>query len=142
MKLQLVRINQDGSFPMTELQIVPEVFDVAKSAFILYQTVGYTIPWIYFFAVIDKQIIGFCGFRGKAKRNRLKLDFATFANFTGKGYSQLMVQELMRIKHYYDPEDKFSVSPYKALIANNVRSISLNAQLLLGDNRLNGNITS
>ncbi|MCB0279204.1 MAG: GNAT family N-acetyltransferase [Calditrichaeota bacterium] len=104
--MKLIQIAADGSFNSHGLTLCSEVEEVSKANREFYSRIGYHFPWIGYFAVIDDQVVGTCGFKGKAENGKIELAYYTFKQFEGNGYAKLMLNELIRIKKEADQTDQ------------------------------------
>ncbi len=61
-----------------------------------YLKVGYSTPWIGYFAVENGQYIGTCAFKGKPEDNRVEIAYFTFPEHEGKGFATRCAENLSR----------------------------------------------
>lgn len=67
-----------------------------------YLKVGYSIPWIGYFAVENGQYIGTCAFKGKPEDNRVEIAYFTFPEHEGKGFATQMCRKLVLMARKHD----------------------------------------
>lgn len=69
-----------------------------------YQKVGFTKPWIGYFASIDgSEIVGCGGFKGKPREGKIEIAYGTFQNFEGQGIGTEICRQLVLISLKTDP---------------------------------------
>ncbi len=61
-----------------------------------YKKVGYTKPWIGYFATVDgTEIVGCGGYKGKPRDGKIEIAYGTFKNFEGQGIGTEICRQLV-----------------------------------------------
>jgi RimJ/RimL family protein N-acetyltransferase len=69
-----------------------------------YQMVGYSLPWIGYFATIDgKQMVGAGGFKGRPMQNKVEIAYTIFKQHEGKGLGAALCKMLVLLAKKTDP---------------------------------------
>ena len=63
----------------------------------LYDRVGYVEPWIGYFAEINNEIVGSCGFKYPPKQNKIEITYGTFEKFRQKGIATEICRKLIAL---------------------------------------------
>ena len=76
--------------------------EYSKSVFekmqVMYERNGFMNPWIGYFAMIDHEIVGSCGFKNNPhKDNTVEIAYTTAPTYQGKGYATEMCRILKNI---------------------------------------------
>lgn len=50
-----------------------------------YKVIGFTQPWIGYFAIKDKRVVGTGGYKGAPKNQTVEIAYSTFPDFEGQG---------------------------------------------------------
>jgi ribosomal-protein-alanine N-acetyltransferase len=69
-----------------------------------YQTIGFTPPWIGYYASIDHKLVGSGGFKGKPKDNRIEIAYGTFENYRHQGIGTQICKALVKLAIQTDPD--------------------------------------
>lgn len=103
MALEFIPIEKDGSYDAAGIdtpEFVPGVVAAMKG---LYETEGYELPWIGYFAKENGQLVGTCGFKSRPKSGRAELAYFTFPEYESRGIATQMAAELIRLSLEADP---------------------------------------
>ena len=74
-----------------------------------YRKVGFTKPWIAYFATNDKdEVIGGGGFKGQPKNGKVEISYGTFKNFEGQGVGTEICKQLVSLALQIEPSVKIS----------------------------------
>ena len=99
------------------LKLKPVIFGEDKSKLILndysknvfekiqamYVRNGFVNPWIGYFAMIDHEVVGSCGFKNlPGKDKKVEIAYVTSPKHEGKGYATEMCKLLNKIAHTHD----------------------------------------
>lgn len=69
-----------------------------------YNRVGYTVPWIGYFAINNNnEIIGCGGYKGKPRNDKIEIAYSTFKNYEGKGIGTEICRKLVSLSLQTDP---------------------------------------
>lgn len=95
MKLKAVKYNLNKSEWNLNSTFSLMVYDKLQS---LYERIGYQEPWVGYFATINDEIIGSCGFKNlPGKDNKVEIAYTTMPEFEGKGYASEMCRQLIEL---------------------------------------------
>ena len=95
MKLKPVKFNPENKEFDLNSDFSKMVYDKLQS---LYERVGYQEPWVGYFATINNQIVGSCGFKNLPGNDRkVEIAYVTMPEFEGKGYASEMCKQLIQI---------------------------------------------
>jgi [ribosomal protein S5]-alanine N-acetyltransferase len=82
----------------------PDCADVLNVYPMYYQMIGYSIPWIGYFATKDgKEIIGTGGFKGRPRHNRVEIAYGIFKRHERRGFGTELCKELVSLALRTDP---------------------------------------
>jgi ribosomal-protein-alanine N-acetyltransferase len=68
-----------------------------------YPKIGFHPPWLGYFTMLEKQIVGTCGFTGPPSNNTIEVSYWTFKEFEGRGIGTAACKELISIARKTDP---------------------------------------
>ena len=69
-----------------------------------YERVGFTKPWIGYFATTDSgEIIGCGGFKGRPVNGKVEIAYGTFENYQGNGVATEICKQLVSLSIRTDP---------------------------------------
>lgn len=68
-----------------------------------YQRIGYTPPWIGYFAMQDGVIVGSAGIKGKPVNNKIEIAYGTFPDYQLQGIGTGICRKLVEIAQNTDP---------------------------------------
>ncbi len=95
MKLIPIKYNQHNSELDLNSDFSKMVYDKVQS---LYERNGYQEPWVGYFATINNQIVGSCGFKNlPGDEQKVEIAYVTVPEFEGKGYASEMCNQLVQI---------------------------------------------
>jgi RimJ/RimL family protein N-acetyltransferase len=97
--MELILITQDPFQSVPNEENCQMVFAMQQE---YYLKVGYSTPWIGYFAVENGQYIGTCAFKSKPEDNRVEIAYFTFPEHEGKGFATQMCSELITITRKHD----------------------------------------
>lgn len=100
MKLIPVKYDQENREFELNSDFSKMVFDKLQS---LYERIGYQEPWVGYFAMINNQIVGSCGFKNlPGNEQKVEIAYVTVPEFEGKGYASEMCKKLVQISQNKD----------------------------------------
>lgn len=101
MKLSAVKFNPEKSEFDLNSDFSKMIHDKLQS---LYEIIGYREPWVGYFAIVNNQIVGSCGFKNPPDADRkVEIAYTTMPEFEKKGYASEMCKKLIEIAHKEDP---------------------------------------
>lgn len=102
--LRLVAIDRLGAAD-EQIDDLPEMaMEACAASAQLYDSVGFTPPWIGYLAVVGGKCIGACAFKGPPQAGRVEIAYFTFPEFEGRGFAKRMAQQLVALAVSADPE--------------------------------------
>jgi ribosomal-protein-alanine N-acetyltransferase len=78
----------------------PEILDMTIK---FYARVGYSLPWIGYFAFLDEEIVGSAGFKGRPMQGKVEIAYGTFPAFQSRGIGSEICRLLVGIARATDP---------------------------------------
>lgn len=100
--LKLLEIEKDMDLNKKFL-FNPECRNTLKANVDYYNKIGFTKPWIAYYAEVKGKIVGTCAFKGKPKNNKVEIAYVAFENERNKGYGNEMCRSLIEIANNFDP---------------------------------------
>lgn len=95
--MKLVSIDRSGKPEDRTVPLSDVARDVCTGTAILYETVGFVLPWIGYLAVVDGEFAGTCAFKAPPSGGRVEIAYFTFPPFEGRGIATRMAHELVTI---------------------------------------------
>lgn len=68
-----------------------------------YNRVGFCPPWICYYALVDRKLVGSAAFKGKPVDGKVEIAYGTFERFRKMGYGSLICHELVSLSLMTDP---------------------------------------
>jgi ribosomal-protein-alanine N-acetyltransferase len=68
-----------------------------------YARVGYSIPWIGYYASMEGKLVGSGGFKGRPIDGKVEIAYGTFPSFQSKGVGTEICRKLVRLAQATDP---------------------------------------
>ena len=68
-----------------------------------YARIGYSLPWVGYFAVMEGNIVGSAGFKGRPVEGRVEIAYGTFPSFQSRGIGTEICKMLVKIARSADP---------------------------------------
>lgn len=68
-----------------------------------YARVGYSLPWVGYFAMIDDEIVGSAGFKGRPLQGKVEIAYGTVPAFQNRGIGTEICRLLINIARTTDP---------------------------------------
>ncbi|HLL95596.1 MAG TPA: GNAT family protein [Spirosoma sp.] len=73
-----------------------------------FNRIGYTPPWIGYFARIDDKLVGGAAFKGAPKEGKVEIAYGTFPAYQQQGIGSEMCRQLVLISLQADPAIKIT----------------------------------
>lgn len=83
------------------------------SAIDYFNKIGYTPPWIGYFALIDDTRVGSAALKGKPKEGKVEIAYGTFPQYERQGVGSEMCRQLVLIALRADPAVKITARTIK-----------------------------
>jgi ribosomal-protein-alanine N-acetyltransferase len=77
--------------------------DILDMTIKFYARIGYSIPWVGYFAVTGGTIVGSAGFKGRPMMGRVEIAYGTFPAFQSRGIGTVICKRLVEIALATDP---------------------------------------
>ena len=77
--------------------------ETLEMSVMFYSRVGYVVPWIGYYASLDGELVGSCGFKGRPIDGKVEIAYGTFASFQHKGIGAMICRELVLLALKTDP---------------------------------------
>lgn len=103
MKLRLIEIGREGAPARCPGHIPPAARDVLEGTANLYESSGFTPPWIGYLADRDGDIVGAGAFLGAPSEGRVEIGYQTFAEHEGRGVGSEIARLLVKLARETDP---------------------------------------
>jgi RimJ/RimL family protein N-acetyltransferase len=103
-KVELIELDLDGAPKQDPGLLSDFAADACAKTTAHYQRLGFSPPWISFFAKWDSEIVGICAFIAAPNGGRVEIAYHTFPPFEGRGVATAMVSELLTRAHRIDPD--------------------------------------
>ncbi len=71
-----------------------------------YARIGYSIPWIGYYASLDGSLVGTAGFKGRPVDGKVEIAYGTFPSFQKMGVGAAMCKQLVQLARATDPSIK------------------------------------
>jgi RimJ/RimL family protein N-acetyltransferase len=68
-----------------------------------YARIGYSLPWVGYFAIIDDAIVGSAGFKGRPVQGKVEIAYGTEPAFQNRGIGSEICMLLVNIARTTDP---------------------------------------
>ncbi|HUP13104.1 MAG TPA: GNAT family N-acetyltransferase [Niastella sp.] len=92
----------------------PECLDILNVYPGYYQKVGYTKPWIGYFATIDgNEMVGAGGFKGKPGNGKVEIAYGTFKKYEGRGIGTQICRQLVLLALQTDPAIRITARTFQ-----------------------------
>ncbi len=98
--LQPIHLNEDKTrllYSSSDCQQLLKVYEE------YYPKIGFHPPWIGYFIVKDKQVVGSCSFTGPPQAGKVEIAYWTFKQFEGQGIASYACKGLISIAKATDP---------------------------------------
>jgi RimJ/RimL family protein N-acetyltransferase len=87
----------------SELLELPECAETLPMTVMYFAGIGYTPPWIGYFAKMDGQIVGNAAFKGRPINKRVEIAYSTVPAYQNRGIGSLICKKLVEIAAQTDP---------------------------------------
>jgi ribosomal-protein-alanine N-acetyltransferase len=81
----------------------PDCKEVLEMSVQFYARVGYSAPWIGYYANMEGNLVGTCGFKGRPIDGKVEIAYGTFPAFQRKGIGTEICRQLVRLSKATDP---------------------------------------
>jgi ribosomal-protein-alanine N-acetyltransferase len=105
MQLKLIPITTDKASMQVYLR---DVFSIAvNSVYVqLYPKIGFNLPWVGYFVLLDNEVVGVGGYKGAPKGNTVEIAYGTVPKKEGKGYATKICEQLTILAFKEEPNIK------------------------------------
>jgi len=98
----LVEIARDASIAQPGVRLADTPAAVCQATAEMYQTTGFTPPWIGYLALSAGTCVGTCAFKTAPSDGAVEIAFFTFPGHEGRGLASAMVHQLIEIAYAAD----------------------------------------
>jgi ribosomal-protein-alanine N-acetyltransferase len=91
----------------------PDCQDSLEMSVMFYDRVGYTIPWIGYYALLDDKLVGAGGFKGRPIDGKVEIAYGTFPSFQHQGIGTAICRELVLMALATDPAVRIMARTFK-----------------------------
>ncbi len=100
LELKIIHPNEDKS---NELYISENCQELIQMMDAFYPKVGFNIPWVGYFLLLNNQVVGTAGFTGQPIENTVEISYWTFKEWEGQGIASMACKELIAIAQKTNP---------------------------------------
>lgn len=101
--IQLIEIDPDKEYE-PNLSSAPEFENLMAIYRDYYPLIGYQIPWVGYFILMDGQLVGSCGFTGAPQSGSVEIAYWTFTAYEGRGIATSACANLITIAWEEQPQ--------------------------------------
>jgi ribosomal-protein-alanine N-acetyltransferase len=102
--MRLLPIQRGGVISGDFGRLPAEADGVLAATSGLYESAGYTPPWICYVAITSDKMVGTCGFKSAPTQGRVEIAYFTFPGYEGKGIATQMARQLVSMARDADPD--------------------------------------
>ncbi|HEY5825205.1 MAG TPA: GNAT family N-acetyltransferase [Cyclobacteriaceae bacterium] len=81
----------------------PACVESLQQTITYFQSIGYSPPWIGYYASVNNKIMGGCAFKGRPVNGRVEIAYGTFPEFQHQGIGAEMCCQLVELALQTDP---------------------------------------
>ena len=96
-RLGLLPIGREGLREGIPLELPPPAEEVVAATVELYEKAGYQEPWVGYLALVDKTVVGSCGFKSPPVDDTVEIAYFTFPGHEGRGFATAMAAFLVTL---------------------------------------------
>ncbi len=100
LELKIIHPNEDKA---NELYISENCQELIQMMDEFYPKVGFNIPWVGYFLLLNNQVVGTAGFTGQPVDNTVEISYWTFKEWEGQGIASMACKELIAIAQKTNP---------------------------------------
>ena len=100
LEFKIIQPNEDKS---NELYISENCQELIQMMDEFYPKVGFNIPWVGYFLLLNNQVVGTAGFTGQPVDNTVEISYWTFKEWEGQGIASMACKELIAIAQKTNP---------------------------------------
>lgn len=86
-----------------ELATNPELVEVLEMTIQFFARVGYSPPWIGYFATVNGQLVGSAGFKGRPIQGSVEIAYSTNESYRKQGIGSAICHALVELATATDP---------------------------------------
>jgi len=108
----------------------PDCQDSLYMSIDFYKKVGFTTPWICYYASMNGQLVGAAAFKGKPVNGQIEIAYGTFPAFQQQGIGTAICRELVRVAQETDPSVRITARtlPEANYSTRILRKMALNSE--------------
>ena len=100
LELKIIHPNEDKA---NELYISENCQELIQMMDEFYPKVGFNIPWVGYFLLLNNQVVGTAGFTGQPVDNTVEISYWTFKEWEGQGIASMACKELIALAQKTNP---------------------------------------
>ncbi len=100
--MQLIPIAQTAE-QNTQFFQDSECREILHMSIDYYSKIGFLPPWICYFALENRKIVGSAGFKGRPRNGTVEIAYGTFEGYRRQGMGTLICRELVKTARAEDP---------------------------------------
>lgn len=86
----------------------PRCREILQMSVDFYKKIGYTAPWVGYFAQQNGELVGSAGFKGAPINGTIEIAYGTFEEFQNQGMGTEICKQLVEISLKTDPSIKIT----------------------------------
>jgi ribosomal-protein-alanine N-acetyltransferase len=86
-----------------EFMSQPDMQESIRMTIDFFDRIGYTPPWIGYYAQKDGKLVGSCAFKGAPKNGKVEIAYGTFPAYQNQGVAAEMCRQLVLISLQTNP---------------------------------------
>ena len=107
MNLKLIPITEDKASMQIYLkdEFCIAVYNVYEQ---LYPKIGFNLPWVGYFTLLNNEVVGVGGYKGAPKNNTVEIAYGTVPEKEGNGYATKICEQLTNLAFKQETNIKVS----------------------------------
>ena len=101
--MRLIAISSSGA-PAENVSLPESAEEVCQAMAALYQTSGFSPPWIGYLGWKEGVVVGTCAFKSAPRGGEVEIAYFTFPEHEGRGIATEMARSLVAMAHEADPK--------------------------------------
>lgn len=103
MAVRLIQCNERGEPTEPLLQLPTALAENCIASARMFETIGYSPPWVSYITSDEDQPVGGCAFIGAPKDGEVEIAYFTLEGFEGRGYAAAAAAHLIQIARRTEP---------------------------------------
>lgn len=81
----------------------PACLDTLYQTVIYFQSIGYSFPWVGYYASVNNHLVGSGAFKGRPQHGKVEIAYGTFPEFQHQGIGTQICRQLAELALQTDP---------------------------------------